>query len=36
LISVPNQEGSVIAMVDKSSKPLVICNYSGNIRVPKH
>jgi hypothetical protein len=35
LIRVPNHEGSAIAMVDKSSKPLVICNYNGNIRVPK-
>ncbi len=22
-------------MIDKSSKPLVICNYNGTIRVPK-
>jgi hypothetical protein len=36
LIRVPNHEGSAIAMAYKSSKPLVICNYNGNIRVPKH
>jgi hypothetical protein len=36
LIRVPNHEGSAIAMVDKRSKPLVICNYNDNIRVPKH
>jgi hypothetical protein len=36
LIRVPNHEGSAIAMAYKSSKPLVICNYNGNIRVPTH
>jgi hypothetical protein len=35
-VRVPNHEGSAIAMAGKSSKPLVISNYNGNIRVPKH